>query len=145
MAIPSERQWNSARLSSDLPGRKSIPKDKERLLLYDVSYYNMQISELVSEVADGPFVLNVSADSSMIIVDKLVDGLTYTFSVCVRYIYMTHSIIYAITLQVRGLTLAGFGEKSTTVKAILPDDILTTVPSIIIAGEKKYIYAVTDA
>ena len=50
----------------------------------------MLISKLVSEVADGPFVLNVSADSSMIIVDKLVDGLTYTFSVCVYVsIYMT--------------------------------------------------------
>lgn len=40
-----------------------------------------------SEVRDGPFVVNVSATTSMIILDKLTDGLTYTFSVC----FLTYS------------------------------------------------------
>ena len=42
-----------------------------------------------SEVREGPFMVNVSATASMIILDKLTGGLTYTFSVCVLHIHST--------------------------------------------------------
>ena len=44
----------------------------------------MQISGKLSVRKDGPSVVNVAAKFTMVVVDKLIAGLTYTFSV--RYL-----------------------------------------------------------
>lgn len=45
----------------------------------------VQTSKEVFEVAHGPFTVNVSAAMREIIVDEIVEGLKYTFTVCKKY------------------------------------------------------------
>ena len=45
------------------------------------SLFAIQVSGKTFVQKDGPFVVNVSAEQTMVVVNKLITGLTYTFSV----------------------------------------------------------------
>ena len=47
----------------------------------------MQVSGKVSVLKDGPFSVNVSAKQTMVAVNKLIIGLTYSFSVCLLVLH----------------------------------------------------------
>ena len=49
----------------------------------------MQISGKISVLKDGPFTVNVSAEQTMVVVNTLITGLTYTFSVRYQKLILT--------------------------------------------------------
>ena len=49
----------------------------------------MQISGKISVLKDGPFVVNVSAEQTMVVVNELITGLAYTFSVRYQNLILT--------------------------------------------------------
>lgn len=67
-----------------LLGFQVIYRGEKVLCMFKIKMFNYDCFEQASdsEVITGPFVINVSATASMVILDKLTDGLTYTISVC---------------------------------------------------------------
>ena len=53
------------------------------------SLFAIQVSGKISVLKDGPFAVNVSAEQTMVVVNKLITGLTYTFSVRYQKLILT--------------------------------------------------------
>ena len=81
MGTSFESKWDLTWLSSPLPRRRGISNPYMQLLLFNLYIFAIQVSGKTFVQKDGPFVVNVSVEQTMVVVNKLITGLTYTFSV----------------------------------------------------------------